>query len=1043
MTFKPYIILLLCVIYHSSSAQQRDFDESMSDAQAKLEEAQVLYDQEQKDQAKSLFEEAAQIFLDNEQIGLYCRSKLKVANILGLENQNEEALKICEQLQSEFESTLQKDPFALGLLYAELGSTHNELRNVEKAIDFGQKAEALLSLVKDKHPTEHAEVQVDLAVAYNQNQEPHKSLPYLDYAEKIFLSDSISHLKHLSNLYINKSSIYGSLGFLAQAEESIKKGVLLRESIFGIDNSRNGSIYNMAATFFHRNNNYHQALNYYNKAIQLYQKSLPDPHVSLAYINMNMGALFMNLGDYHKTRDHVNTSMRMIEALFGVSNRVTAIGYNYLGYSAEMEGKFEESQTWFEKSLKMNLELFEENNHDVGVTCRYLAGLFKEQGKLKEANEYAERSLRIFQAIKDPKNQNIATSYQELAEINVLQKDLQKALEVAQKGLMTSAMNFENPDLNTNPEADDILDGLNVINFLLVKSNVSLMQYDQTPAPKLLQRAKSSLLRGVEVANILWRQNQRLEDLIDFSPVLNKLYEGLSQIHIRQYRSTEEQTHLDSAFFYTEKGREITLRALTNSWDASLSFNVPDSLKRKEAELERLTIFYESQLRPTGNSLDSTTREEYRSYLFKTRRDLENLQEYFKQEVPEYYGLKYNNEVINFPDIQAQLKDGQALLEYAIIDSTIHIFTVLKNKVDFKSIPIQDSFEAALAYFTDQNRFSPAIAHDLESFKTHAFNLYRQLLSEPLARLDSEIQELIIAPPPSLSTLSWEILLQDQSGSQFNQLNYLLKDFSVSYAPSSSWRFAPRTVTFNRSTEVLAFAPVYTNNETKPIAGLTEVFRDALVPLNWNQPEVLGITDQYGGEPVNAEIATERAFKSKAPDYQILHLAMHALVDHTDAMNSKLVFTQDNDSIEDGMLHTFEIFNMDLNADMVVLSACNTGIGKVKEGEGVMSLARAFAYAGVPSMVMSHWNVNDESTSKLMVSFYEYLSEGDKKDEALRKAKLDFLSEANEIQTNPFYWGGFVLVGDNSPIDQQENYYWWLLLALPALGGFWLSRKKR
>lgn len=206
-------------------------------------------------------------------------------------------------------------------------------------------------------------------------------------------------------------------------------------------------------------------------------------------------------------------------------------------------------------------------------------------------------------------------------------------------------------------------------------------------------------------------------------------------------------------------------------------------------------------------------------------------------------------------------------------------------------------------------------------------------------------------------------------------------------------------------------------------------FRDQIAPLRFNQKEAISIGQHLSGVSLTNQFAVERRFKKEASQYSILHLAMHALVDDQDPMHSRLVFSQDaTDTLEDGFLHAYELYSMDLSADLAVLSACETGYGKMERGEGIMSLARAFAYAGCPSIVMSHWTVDDAASAKLMDHFYRYLSEGLSKDEALRQAKLTFLEDASVQEANPFFWGNFVVIGDVSPIvDVRPVWVYWLL----------------
>ena len=148
-----------------------------------------------------------------------------------------------------------------------------------------------------------------------------------------------------------------------------------------------------------------------------------------------------------------------------------------------------------------------------------------------------------------------------------------------------------------------------------------------------------------------------------------------------------------------------------------------------------------------------------------------------------------------------------------------------------------------------------------------------------------------------------------------------------------------------------------------------------------------------------------------------------------------MIFQQNRDSLEDGVLHAFEISDMNISSELVVLSACETGYGVVEKGEGVMSLARAFTVAGATSVVMSHWQVDDKITKDLMTHFYRYLDDGLSKDHALRKAKLNIIEENDQAISHPYYWAAFVFIGVNTPISFKTNQsdLCWRVLGFIAL----------
>ena len=239
---------------------------------------------------------------------------------------------------------------------------------------------------------------------------------------------------------------------------------------------------------------------------------------------------------------------------------------------------------------------------------------------------------------------------------------------------------------------------------------------------------------------------------------------------------------------------------------------------------------------------------------------------------------------------------------------------------------------------------------------------------------------------------------------------------------------SPRNILILTIGYLLCVIPVRAQNGSAD--SLTDTLRGSLIELPWSLTEIEEISDIVEGDIFVKEDATEGNFKETAEKFGIIHLATHAVIDDKQPMYSKLVFAKDeSDTTEDGYLNTYELYNMKLNAKLAVLSACNTGAGKVVRGEGIMSLARGFTYAGCPSVVMSLWPADDRSTSTIMKSFYEGLARGLPKDEALRSAKLEYINSADPAKASPFYWAGFVPIGDMNPIDlkpKSDNMWYWI-----------------
>ncbi|MBL4649707.1 MAG: CHAT domain-containing protein [Aureispira sp.] len=201
------------------------------------------------------------------------------------------------------------------------------------------------------------------------------------------------------------------------------------------------------------------------------------------------------------------------------------------------------------------------------------------------------------------------------------------------------------------------------------------------------------------------------------------------------------------------------------------------------------------------------------------------------------------------------------------------------------------------------------------------------------------------------------------------------------------------------------------------------LIRQHLIPLPGVVNEVKALEKIVLGTFLYGNDASEEVFKNKFADHGIIHLAMHGILNQKNPIASSLAFTENGSQVEDNFLHASEISNLSLNAQLVVLSACETGYGKFERGEGIMSLARSFMHAGVPSLVVSLWQVNDYSTAKIMEKFYIELKNGRSKSEALRAAKLFYLENTKDISAHPALWAAFIQLGNPDPLELKQDHF--------------------
>jgi len=313
-----------------------------------------------------------------------------------------------------------------------------------------------------------------------------------------------------------------------------------------------------------------------------------------------------------------------------------------------------------------------------------------------------------------------------------------------------------------------------------------------------------------------------------------------------------------------------------------------------------------------------------------------------------------------------------------------------------------------------------------------AHNLYKDLI-KPFENVIIN-KKLTIIPDGELSYIPFDALLTempDTSGLvQFQRLPYLIRKNTINYAYSANLLINYNPLKRNSKNRLLAFAPDYKSDTVTFEQG-----KLILMPLPGTQEEVDLISKEIKTNVFKGKQATEINFRKNYEDYDILHLAMHAFINDSLPAFSRFAFSQNSGASQknDGWLNTADIYNLDLNSRLAVLSACNTGSGVLRKGEGVMSLARGFIYAGCPSIIMTLWEVEDNAGTRIMTSFYRNLKKGKHTDNALRLAKIEYLENANPRMAHPHYWLSYVNIGNSSPLFKSYDYYFFILLIMAVI----------
>lgn len=459
------------------------------------------------------------------------------------------------------------------------------------------------------------------------------------------------------------------------------------------------------------------------------------------------------------------------------------------------------------------------------------------------------------------------------------------------------------------------------------------------------------------------------------------------------------------ALLYAERAKtRVLLEAVRNNrTDLQNTYTEPEKV---EAELliNKLSAIRER----IQSESDSKVKSELQNQLDTVRRELVLFQERLAAAHPELLLRAGPAKSLTHASLNSLVPANDfAYLEYFVTGDDVGIFIVKSNALTtdhdltYVNLPVN---AANLRRKVDE--FRSTLAERDPGYEPLGRELYR-LLIEPVANELQNINTVCIIPDEFLWTLPFQALTTTRG-------NYFIQDYSLFYAPSLSVlnEMALRTRQQSSRESLIALG--------NPVVERNKKLKLDLHPLPEAEAEVSAVATAVRTRMKKVFVgpqADEKTFKALAPQYATIHLATHGVLDNRDPLNSYLLLTKtDNDPDNDGLLQAREIIDMRLNADLAVLSACETGNGRISPGEGVIGMSWAFFVAGARSVVVSQWRVNSGSTSQLMKSFYQALArqedlKGLNKSQALRQASLHLLKDRR--YRHPFYWAGFVLVSSN------------------------------
>ncbi|MDX9946727.1 MAG: CHAT domain-containing tetratricopeptide repeat protein [Bacteroidales bacterium] len=886
----------------------------------------------------------------------------------------------------------------------------------------------------------------------------------------------------------NLALAHSKRGDFKKMEESILKFLDAEKSLHGDNSPELLDGYSALTGACISLKDYSRAIESGNKALNLIGENRSEHINEMAILYVNIGISHAFLSDYAKAV----LFLERAESLYRTSSLPMDENYinllNSLASNYHFLGQREKSEQYFNKGISMissaNSDLslnflnsFAINMGNAGEAFKgeeILAGSLDKAGKVfgQSSREYCEvlknyaeflknfkldigKSIALFEKcnelLKDNKedialNESVLLGYAQALSDN---GENEKALGIIQNLLFEGREGTDRGSGLENPDPGLIEPNQWSLKLLKAKYRTLHGIYGKKPDQGyLLAAAGTSELIVSVIEKIRISISEEESRLVLGDRFRDSYLHAIRDLDLC-YRKTGDIKYLNKAFEYSEKSKVAGLLASTRELRAT-EFHIPVETAELERRLKVEIGFYEARINEeeSKKESDESLLEEWKELLLSATQKRDSLIAVFERMYPGYYQIKYNTEVISPEKIPGISGRNTNYLNYVVSDSLLHIFVVNRKYLRLVTVNIDSTF------FNDIRQFRTLLSEPDNNARTGfnnyistGYSLYRTVLEPVKEFLISN--KLLISPDNILSYIPFEALpVSPESGSQamFSEIPYLLKDYSVSYTYSATMLTESVSNDHSFSNSLVAFAPSYNGRiDVDSLMKSRQSRVSTLYDLKYARTEAEYVADLTGGRLYLDNEARESVFKTVAAEYDIIHLAMHTLLNDQDPMHSKMIFSQDNDSPEDGNLNTWEVYGIPLKAKMVILSSCNTGSGALHSGEGILSLARGFVYSGSRSVVMSMWEIEDRSGAEIVNKYYRNIRHGASKSKALRKARLDYLRNSDMLRSHPYFWASLVIYGNNTPI----YFSVWLkvvagllLLLVPAIL-FLIYRKSR
>ncbi len=764
----------------------------------------------------------------------------------------------------------------------------------------------------------------------------------------------------------------------------------------------------------YNNFDYETQVSYLLRGLNHIDLYYPEHHLArISYCNA-IGIGFRNQNQYEEAIKYLKIGLAT-PAENTPSKLMHASIYNNLGLAYSDQGKYNECIECISNSLEQYQAYTSNFISEIGSGFDNLGRCYKRAGKIPEAKEYFRKSLQFMQTYLPENHRDYILPYLSLGSIKIDEHEVDSAelfFQFAKQTLIANGWTREDPGGNYIVEDPfDVFSGM----LSLYKS-----QYEIDQDTTYLYKALDVMEDFIATTNDAFQKLNTVNSIENYFRRYESTYtnalECLYQLHNLNTTEKEELKALE----WIEKFKAMELRYAYRRAEVKFS-PVHEALNRgHEALMDSLRYFenlsYDEQADP-DSILQLVIQARVKLQAWKERTRFSN---------PEYYNLIYQQELPAY-DFENILADEESVVLFKLGDNCLYTIVADRDSSYFIKSAFPDSLHTcidrwrnSIIEFGTTSKYDDRRAVALLNIN----NTYARLLYESIMRpiVDKLKPHLVIIPDGVLGYIPFGALLTNKVDDELKikDYPYFIKTNSIGFSYSLALYKEMNEREARPQKTMLSVAPQFDQS-----AG-GEFSR-----LHFNELEAASISKLFNGKLLAAQEATKSEFVRRVPEYQLVHLATHGKASDQQQNRSFLAYSVDTSG--ESKLYTGDIYNLSLQAELVSLSACETGLGKLSRSEGIISLARAFSFAGAKSVLSTLWQVNDKSTSNIMTDVYRQLKKGYSKRDALQRSTLNYIQSCTQAEAHPYYWSAFLTIGDQNAIQLHSKWKPWHLLVISLI----------